>query len=84
MRRSTKRACWKCGQEVDHRRTLSWGGLGAGWFRRLFRPGGYAVAPVKHYVEKRGRFEVCRGSERARRTDTEAGNQGYNPLAQKR
>ena len=58
--------CWKCGQRVRHVR--AWWYI-IRWFDKLGDPGvqlgprAHDVVPIKHYVEKNGRFTVCKGSE---------------------
>lgn len=72
--RSIKNPCWKCGRQVDHRRTLITSAKSRLWIRRLFHWGGYVIAPVKHYVEREKGFELCAGSEVPRRTHVAEGN----------
>ena len=72
MRERTTRPCWKCGQIVPHQRAswCAWAwrkvtGRFSWRFQRLGDAGRsrYAVVPYRHYVEKSGSFQICRGSE---------------------
>lgn len=62
--RRTHHKCWKCGQNVPHhlcRRDNFWNGQIWRWGFGKARSR-HGIVAIKHYVEKDGRFEVCKGS----------------------
>lgn len=87
MKRSNKRPCWKCGQQVEHYKAYvvasKPGHAPRGrsvfgfWIHKGFAAGGYAMAPVKHYVERKDRFEECTGSGRPGDTAVNEGNKRH-------